>query len=793
VTCTANAQGCISSATSACPAHQSCKGALPAAACTCDHACAAVGDFCTDADTVATCTADANNCRYISDTNACGGVASCVNGACDCPATGTTEGTGCANLDETLCAGDDILTCAADQSPGAIGCQIWQVTTRCSEDAAGPLTCGTKAGAASCQCAENTGTSVFVDPAAGSDAADGSHPFPTGIQTPVACRFATLTHGLDRVGSPGTVIAISDYPPVAFTTELLPLAVKSGVTLTTADPTNPASYIIQFGDLAADAALTMAPGTAASGFTIVQAGSANPAANAVMCSAGAVSLASLVLDGNDAMTNGIVSRGSCAATLTGVVAQQFTANALEASSTGATIVTGGALHSSLVGLRQASSTVTAHAINVHDNAQEGILLVGGSPNLVIDSGSIVTLNGRTGAGFAGISVTKGSLAAANTTITGNGAAGVVLGSGAVVHGLTTVDVSLNGATVGSPGVSIVNGTLNASGLSATKNTAGGVAVLGSSATVSLTNAALNANTGRGLIAAAGTVTVSGGTFNANQQDGILAGGGNVTIAGGATMANNGTHGLDMLGATTNVTGADIHHNVQNGVFINSNGAVIKIGSPGMPGPVVNIHDNTLHGVMVGASPPTSSGANTLTIDTASFVQNRQSGIFIAGDAGSVGVTVRSCTIGGNGAVGLRVEQGAGNTTTAVIQFNDITGNNGNGAADSIGGALFGTASTLTSFVGNTIHANNGDELGFAGPANGGATWTLGTNSCDANANLIYCYGTGNVGLRAALAATVDARGNHWVNASPAGNVDYSVSGGASVNAGGACNAIAICP
>jgi len=793
VTCTANAQGCITSSAAACPTHQSCKGTLPAAACTCDHGCAAVGDFCADGDTQSTCSLDANNCRFISDTNACGGVATCVNGGCDCPATGTTEGTGCSNLDDTLCAGSDVLTCLSDTSPGAIGCQVWALTTPCAGDQAGPLTCGTKAGFAACQCPENIGTAVYVDPVAGSDSADDAHPFPTGIQTPTACRFGTLTHGIDRVGSPGTVVAISDNPPVAFTTELLPLAVKSGVTLTTAAPATPASYIIEFDDAAAFAALAVASGSAVSGYTVVQSGSANAAASAVTCSAGAVSLASLVLDGNGTMSNGIAAGGSCAATVTGVTVGEFTASAIDVSSTAATTITGGLLRASLNGLRQSNGVVTAHALTVQNNAREGIVLLGGSPNLVLDSGSVVTLNGRAGAGFAGISVTKGSLSATNSTITGNGAAGIVLGSGAVIHGLTTVDVSLNGATVATPGVSIFNGTLNASALTATKNTAGGVAVLGSSATVNLTNAALNANTGRGLVAAAGSVTVSGGTFNGNQQDGILAGGGTVTIGGGATMANNGAHGLHMFGAATTVTAADIHHNVQDGVYINSSFAAINVGSPGMSPPLVNIHDNTVHGIMVSSSPPTSSGANTVTIDTVSVTQNRQSGIFIAADNAPVGATVRACTISGNGAVGLRVEQGAANETTTVIQFNDVTGNNGNGPSDSIGGVLFGTASTLTSFVGNRVHANNGDELGFAAAANGGASWTVGTNTCDANANAITCYGAGNVGIRAAAGATVDARGNHWVNASPAGGVDYSLAGGSSVNAGGACSAIASCP
>jgi hypothetical protein len=139
-----------------------------------------------------------------------------------------------------------------------------------------------------------------------------------------------------------------------------------------------------------------------------------------------------------------------------------------------------------------------------------------------------------------------------------------------------------------------------------------------------------------------------------------------------------------------------------------------------------------------------------------------------------------------------VAQASGTTATA-IQSNDVTGNNTGGAPGSTGGVLFATASTLTSFIGNKIHANGGDELAFAAAANQSTNWTIGTATCDASANSVYCYGTGNVGIRASAGATVDARGTTWASANPALNVDYSTAGGAALNASVACAANTTCP
>jgi hypothetical protein len=136
-----------------------------------------------------------------------------------------------------------------------------------------------------------------------------------------------------------------------------------------------------------------------------------------------------------------------------------------------------------------------------------------------------------------------------------------------------------------------------------------------------------------------------------------------------------------------------------------------------------------------------------------------------------------------------VEQGSGNTTSEAIQNNDVNGNNTqNGHV--AGGVLFNTSSTLTSFIGNKVHSNLGDELGFnATPNGGGGTqWIINPPSatCDATANSIYCYGAGNVGVHG---ATINGQHVHWTNNPPTSGIDFS----GTVTVTNPCTAIATCP
>lgn len=779
VACTRDAQGCFSaSAPQACPVDQSCKGSLPNAACACDNdpSCHGTNTYCLNASTVATCGSDGNQpaCNVVVSTHACGGSSACMGGACVCPAAGTTAGTGCSTLNATMCSGTDILICVTESTSG---CNLWQASTHCSDDG---LICGTKAGGGpACQCPENTGTDVFVDPAAGSDVAAGL--FPTGVQNPPACRFATLTKGLSVVGSPGRVVALTANPPVKFIGETFPLAVPAGITLTTGDASpNAADYQIAYSGGAASA-VNLAGGSALRGFSIDATGAA---AALVTCTSGTVTLDTLLLSGGGTATAGLEVANSCNATLLSTSIVDFAGPALAVSTSGMVGVTGGLLSASLIGLSQTNGTVSASGLAVQSNGQYGIRLSGsGSPMLTITGQTVVANNGTTG-NYAGVSVAKGNASITNTQVTGNGGAGLELASGGT-YVLDTVQASSNTKS----GVSLLSGGLTATGLSATVNGIDGVTVNGGSA--ALTNATLATNAFNGLnLLAAVPVDVNGGTIQSNTTAGINGGVGTLTVHGGADIAGNGT-GVQLTGAAASITGANVHGNLGSGISVNeASGVTVAIGSSST---TTTVASNQQQGIVVQSAPAISgSGANSIIVDTATVTGNGSFGIYLEGGFGSVAATIKGSSISGNSDTGLMIEQGLGHTTTEAIQNNDIKANNTKASPRNVGGVLFNTSSTLTSFIGNTVHSNGGDEVGFNALPNGGTKWTITppSNACDATANSVYCYGTGNVGVHViAAGASVDAQHQHWTNNPATSGIDYT----GTVTVLNPCTAVPTCP
>ncbi|HVT06963.1 MAG TPA: right-handed parallel beta-helix repeat-containing protein, partial [Polyangia bacterium] len=764
VTCTRDAQGCFSaSAPVACPADETCQGASPSAACAChnDPACSGTNTYCLNASTVATCGSDNNQpaCNVVVSTHSCGGSSACVGGACVCPAAGTTAGTGCPTLNATLCAGTDILTCVAEATSG---CNVWQASTHCGTTG---LTCGTKAGTGpACQCPENSGTDVYVDPAAGSDIAGGL--FPTGAQSPPACRFATLSYGLTKAGAPGRVIAISATVPATFAAETFPLIVPAGVGVITADATpTAADYVISYAG-GVGSVVTMGDGSLLRGFTINATGAAG---SMVSCTKGAIGLDTVLLNGGGTVGDGLEIGSTCSATLQSVSAVDFAAAALNVSTSGAVNITGGLLSASLVGLLQTNGNVTAGGLAVQSNGQYGIRLsatAAGAPTLALAAQTTVDSNGTTGS-FAGISVAKGTLTAANTHVGGNGGAGIELASTGP-YNLTGVQVSNNAKS----GVLLASGALTASALAAIANGGDGVTVAGGS--LALTNATSSSNAGTGVnCAAAVPVDVSGGTIKSNTGAGISCGVGTLTVHDGTEIAVNAT-GLQLTGATATITGADVHDNVGAGIVVNqSTGVTVQISSAASP---VRVAKNQLEGIVIQSAPPvTGSGANSVTVDSAVVSGNGSFGIYLQGNNGPVAATIKGNAIMGNADTGLMIEQGGANTTTEAIQNNDVSGNNVKASPRNVGGILFNTTSTLTSFIGNSVHANGGDEIGFnALPGGGGTKWVITppSNACDATANSVYCYGVGNVGVHVlAAGASVDAQHQHWANNPPTSGID----------------------
>jgi hypothetical protein len=778
VTCHQDAQGCFStSAPAACPTDTSCKGTLPSAACTCDNACGAAGTFCADGKTVATCALDNNTpaCLTITSTTGCGGSSACVAGACVCPAIGTTAGTGCATVNATSCSGTDILTCTTE---AASGCKLWQASTHCGDSG---LTCGTKGSTTpACQCPENVGTDVYVDPAAGSDVAGGV--FPTGLQTPASCRYASLTKGLAVVGSPGRVIAISAILPVSFGGESFPLNIPASVSLLTADATfNPADYAIAFGG--GTTAVTLANGSALRGFSVVASGNAQAL---VSCSTGSVVLDTLLLNGNGSVTDGFDVTGTCSAATNGVGIENLAGVALNVTSSAISTVNGGSLLRSAIGLLLTTGTVNATGLTVESNSVDGILLPNsglGSATLSLASQTVVDANN------VGVDVEKGSLSALDSVVSGNlGGAGLLLNSTGS-HQLTTVTVSGNGAA----GIQLTAGTLTASSLTANSNASHGLSI--SAGTATLTASTLNQNGGRGLSMSGGTVTVSGGTIDANTGAGLLASAGTLTVQDGAELAGNGASGLQLTGATATVAGASLHNNVANGLLVNNTttGATVNFGSPST---VTTVGTNGNDGILVDASTGTASGATSLTIDTVGISGNTVYGVYLQGDTGSIVATIKNSTVTTSGDVGILVEQGGANQTSSTIQFNDVSGNNTDAATTHIvGGILFNTSSTLSSFIGNKVHSNGGDELGFNAAPTAGLRWVINPPSaaCDNTANSLYCYGTGHVGLNdMQTLVTVDAQHVHWTNNPPTLATDYS-GALSTVTATNPCTAVPTCP
>jgi hypothetical protein len=391
--------------------------------------------------------------------------------------------------------------------------------------------------------------------------------------------------------------------------------------------------------------------------------------------------------------------------------------------------------------------------------------------------------------FPGIWIGKGTLTATGITVNENGGAGIQLDSTSSQQ-ITTAQIDGNGVKTAASGVVLANGSLTASGLEASSNTDAGVSVVGGTGT--LVSSTLSQNTGPGLILAGigAVATVTGGTLDGNGTAGILASAGALTVGGNAQITNN-ANGIQLKGASAVIAGANLASSGGSGVIVNNaNGALVSLGSSST---TTTITANAASGILVDASPATGGGANSLTIDTVAVTGNAKFGIYLAGDAGNVAATIKGNTISGNGDVGLMVEQGSGNTTSEAIQNNDVNGNNTqNGHV--AGGVLFNTSSTLTSFIGNKVHSNLGDELGFnATPNGGGGTqWIINPPSatCDATANSIYCYGAGNVGVHVlGGGATINGQHVHWTNNPPTSGIDFS----GTVTVTNPCTAIATCP
>jgi hypothetical protein len=146
-TCQTQASGCTGwTTTTACGPHQTCTPASVAgvpASCTCSASqCAAAGTVCQDAQTVATCAGDANDCFYAVSTSPCVAPMSCSGAApgaaCSAACTNScTQG-------QTSCVPGGVATCTL----GTNGCWAFAAPVTCGVH----QSCSGAAGTAACTC-----------------------------------------------------------------------------------------------------------------------------------------------------------------------------------------------------------------------------------------------------------------------------------------------------------------------------------------------------------------------------------------------------------------------------------------------------------------------------------------------------------------------------------------------------------------------------------------------------------------------------------------------------------------
>jgi hypothetical protein len=561
-----------------------------------------------------------------------------------------------------------------------------------------------------------------------------------------------------------------------------------------------------------------------------------------------VTIDSVILDGTGGTTlaKGIDISGSGYAQLTGVSVSGFTTGISQSSTAGvATTLSNGQVTGNGTGVALANGTFTASSSTI-GLGTTGVTVSAAAGALTTFNGSSLTVFNATGAGLA-VSATGGTPTVNLTSadIHHNNGGGITVAGAASSVAVGAVQLHDNLVA----GLSMSNGTVTFTGATVSAN-AVGIAQSGGTLTVGTTN--VTGSTGIGLNASAGTVNLNtGAKFDANGGDGVFAKT-NVTVGGSAgapiTANNNGGDGFSIaagmltanyLTLSTNGTGAvkasglkvagtgvinlgaatdaalNFSNNGLDGVNIagttagsavsifrttaSSNGgdgiAVDLNGGTGLPGATavitnVTASSNTGNGVVVTRAPLVNSG-NALTLDGLTISGNGGAGIYLKTSAGNVGALIKNGKISGNTGVGVRVENGgAANTVTESLQYNDITGNAG-------GGIAFNQTHTLTSFAGNSVHGNTGDQILIAARQVGNATYTFSNaslNACDSNRNQVYCYKNGGVGIRVTSAqpTTVDAKNISWQVSTPGNTTDF-VQSTSTVTFAPTCTPVTTCP
>jgi hypothetical protein len=745
-TCAADSDSCLDvTATTACPTHQTCKGAGIGQTCTCDNTCDAgkaggLGTYCIDTKTQSSCANDGNGCFIKSANTTCPGTMTCQgadgNGFCQCQAVGLTLGTGCTTPGATLCgANDTVMTCTQDL---ASACLTWVESRDCKTDT---LVCGTAAGVAGCQCGAHTGNDFFVDAFEGTDSASGV--FPTGNQFPKNCRFGTLGKGLSLAGSGQRVVATSEAGIVSmdFASETFPLTVPAGVTVTTSEGiAQTGKYIVHF-DGGAGGGFIMGSNSVLEALEIVNAGGSG-SATLVSVPGTNVTIDSVILEGTGGtvLNSGISVSGAGQALVTGATVDGFVTGVSVASSSG-------------LATTLASSTVS-----------------GNSTGLAVSNGTLTTTSSTVNANTVGVAISAAASALStlngtSLTVSNSGGLGISQSAsgGTAALNLTSGDVHHNNGG----GISVSSGTATIGAVQVHDNAASTGITLSTAGTSTITGATVSSNGSSGIAQSAGTLTISGSTVSSNATTGITVTGGTLTI-GTTSVTGNTTDGLQVAAGTVAVgTGAKFDSNMVNG--INITGSVTMNTTAATP---ISASSNKANGINIGAGNLTASyltldgngaggtgsglkvsGAAVVNLGSAgdsvlNITNNGLDGINVAAASAGSNVSVTRATVKSNGTVGVANSAGIfvdlnGGTTAAAagitVSSSSILSNNGSGIE--IARAPQGAGVTKANFDLLTISSNTGAGVFYRG-TNGTTAGNVAATLTNSKVSL-----NGGVGVR----------------------------------------------
>jgi len=367
------------------------------------------------------CSAAALACPGHTTAGQCIPGTSCLGGQLvTCTATSGVCSTGpvpaanaCTQLDATRCSatGDQVLRCQPFVSGSA--CLAWKVETDC---AASSLVCS----AGACVCRANAGPEYVADAVNGSPA--GGPPNPTGLDSPAACRYRTLTDALAAAGvhGPGSTVRARGWSAsvpggVVVFTEPGALSIGAGVTVTTDDAVPAVDhYAITTPAALTGAFVTVGPGSSIAGFEIRN-GASTGAGVLTSCPSAAdsapVSLSAVTISAASSGTpvarfgSGVHVTGYCPVSMSGVAIADAVAGIL-AEAEAPTTMTGGAVTGNETGVAigaagaaapSFSATGTAFRLNTGDAVYvaRGTLLSDACP--YVDTGTHVHLEPLVGA------------------------------------------------------------------------------------------------------------------------------------------------------------------------------------------------------------------------------------------------------------------------------------------------------------------------------------------------------------------------------------------------------------